>query len=115
MVRLMKVDATNTTIGDRRIFFAMLIGILLSAFDGVATVQHVTHGVATEANPLMHYLLAHGVLLFFFTKLAITIGALVFCYASRTRALGRLAIVLSIVFYSLVFFYHLAIYKLAYF
>lgn len=110
----MESRVTNTAIGDKKIFLAMVAGIMLSAFDGVATVQHITHGVASEANPVMQYLLQHGVLIFFFTKLAITVGSLLFCYASRTRALGRAAILISIVFYCLLLLYHLAIFKVAY-
>lgn len=111
----MDSSTLQSNIGDKKVFLAVLAVIVLCAFDGMATVQHVSAGVASEANPAMQYLLSRGLMFFFFTKLAVTTGALLFCYAVRARTLGRLAIVLSIVSYYLLLLYHIVIYRVAYF
>lgn len=42
--------------------------MMLCAFDAIATLLHISHNVATEANPLMAYLINLSPMKFFFIK-----------------------------------------------
>lgn len=113
MYRNVFVPALDRGIQHKSLFTALLFALALSAFDAVATVQHIAAGVAIEGNPLMKALLRHGDIQFFFAKLFLTALALWLCYWKREQLLGRFGIWLATTCYSLVMIYHLIIYRFA--
>jgi len=104
----------SRSINDKKLFTLMVICICLSAFDGLATIYHIYHGVASELNPLMHYLLSWDEVVFFFVKVFVTAAALIICYIKQDQQLGRIAIWFATVCYYFIFIYHILIYRLAY-
>lgn len=100
-------------IQNKSLFAALLFALVLSAFDAVATIQHIAAGVAIEGNPLMKALLQHGDIQFFFAKILLTAFALWLCYWKREQLLGRFGIWLATACYTLVLIYHLIIYRFA--
>lgn len=81
--------------------------ILLNALDGVLTINWVSHGIATEANPLMNILISTNPLLFMTIKLLlVSLGAyLLWCH--RNKPLAVASLYFCVLAYSLVMVQHL--------
>lgn len=113
MYRNFVAPAFDRGIQNKSLFAALVLALVLSAFDAVATIQHIAAGVAIEGNPLMKALIRHGDMQFFFAKLLLTAVALWLCYWKREQLLGRFGIWLATACYTLVLIYHLIIYGFA--
>jgi hypothetical protein len=81
----------------------------MSAYDAVATMQHIGRGVAAEGNPLMESLIEQNALLFFFVKMAITAVCLLVCYRFSHLRTARFGLRLVVVMYAIVCTYHVMI------
>jgi hypothetical protein len=86
----------------------------MSAFDAMATINHIANGIATEGNPVMNFFLHQGVLTFFLVKTGLTTVALGFFYYWRRRTLSRIGLGIAMVSYYGVMIYHILIYQLMY-
>ncbi|MEW6737230.1 MAG: DUF5658 family protein [Acidobacteriota bacterium] len=84
----------------------------MSSFDAVATVRHITVGLASELNPAMYYFIKRDFLLFFWIKLLITSTGLMICYRLSCHILARQAIRLFTLIYVLLTAYHYLLYQL---
>lgn len=94
-----------------RLFLALIIILILCAFDGVATVYHIIHGTAVELNPVMDYAIRLGSHKFIVFKMALTFACLLMLVFYR-NARGVKKIVLFIIFlYILLSIYHLFIFN----
>ena len=92
-----------------RLFIALIIILVLCAFDGVATVYHIIHGTAVEINPIMDYAIRLGARKFIVFKMALTFACLVMLIFYR-HARGVKKVVLFIIFlYLMLTVYHLFI------
>ena len=91
---------------DSKLFMYVLLSLMMSGYDAVATMEHIRRGVATEGNPLMESLIQKNAVLFFFVKMALTALGLLFCYSYSKRKTARLGIKAVAVIYSLVCVYH---------
>lgn len=100
---------TPVLIQDGRMFLYVLVSIVMSGYDAIATMEHIKRGVALEANPLMDSLIQRHAVAFFAVKMAITVVCLAVCYAYSHLRTARLGLRLSVVAYSLVCLYHAAI------
>ena len=94
-----------------RLFLALIIILILCAFDGVATIYHNIHGTAVEFNPVMDFAIQLGSRKFIVLKLALTFACLLMLVFHR-HARGVKKVVLFIVFlYMLMTLYHLFIFN----
>ena len=84
----------------------VLLSLLMSGYDAVATMEHIRRGVATEGNPLMDSLIQHNAVLFFFVKMVITALGLMFCYSFSRRRVAQLGIKTVAGIYALICVYH---------
>lgn len=100
---------TPPLIQDGRMFLYVVISLVMSGYDAVATMQHIKRGVALEGNPLMDSLIQRHAVMFFAVKMTITVLCLAICYANSHLRTARLGLRLSVVAYSLVCLYHAAI------
>jgi hypothetical protein len=91
---------------DPRLFMYVLTAIAMSGYDAVATMWHISRGVAAEGNPLMQSLIDQHAVLFFFVKMAITVICLLLCYSFSHLKTARLGIRLAVAAYSIVTLYH---------
>ena len=82
--------------------------MVLNLLDAIFTLQFVSAGVATEANPLMDYLLSHNPLLFMVGKLALVSVGILLLWHLRTKRLAIAGIVTSLAIYTLIVAYHVA-------
>jgi len=94
---------------DSRYFIYVVAGIVMSAWDAVATMQHIGRGVALEANPLMNSLIQRHALLFFGVKMLVTALGLMVCYSYSHLKTARFGLRLILGIYAFVCGYHLAI------
>jgi len=78
----------------------------MSAYDAVATMQHIGRGVALEGNPLMASLISHNAVLFFAVKMAITAFGLLTCYYFSHLRTARMGIKLVVGIYLCLSAYH---------
>lgn len=94
---------------DSRLFLYVILSIAMSAYDAVATMEHIGRGVALEGNPLMESLINKNALLFFAVKMGITAFGLMICYIHSHLRAARLGIRVAVGVYSLVTLYHASI------
>src|SRR5437868_13177418 len=102
----------NNPLSRLRLFFQVILCLIMSGFDAVATVHHITLGVATEMNPAMDYFIHKDFILFFWIKIAITAIGLMFCYMLSKHFLARRGLGLLTVIYTMLTVYHYVIYRL---
>ena len=96
-----------------RLFLALIIILVLCAFDGVATAYHIIHGSAVELNPIMDYAIRLGSHKFIVFKMALTFACLLMLIFYR-HARGVKKVVLFVIFlYILLTVYHLFIFNTA--
>ena len=94
-----------------RLFFALIIILVLCAFDGVATLYHIIHGKAVELNPIMDYAIQLGSRKFVVFKLALTFACLLMLVFYRHARGVKKAILCIIFIYILLTVYHLFIFN----
>lgn len=94
---------------NRRMFMYVLVAIMMSGYDAVATMRHIEHGVAAEGNPFMESLIETNALVFFLVKMALTSLCLLICYNYSHLRTARLGIRLTVIIYSFVCVYHVLI------
>ncbi|MCI0485835.1 MAG: DUF5658 family protein [Blastocatellia bacterium] len=94
---------------DRKMFMYVLVAIVMSGYDAVATMQHIGRGVAAEGNPFMESLIETNALVFFLVKMALTSLCLLICYNFSHLRMARLGIRLTVIIYSFVCAYHVLI------
>ncbi|MFQ6091480.1 MAG: DUF5658 family protein [bacterium] len=94
-----------------RLFFALIIILVLCAFDGVATVYHLIHGTAVEFNPLMDYAIQLGSRKFIVFKMALTFVCLLMLIFYRHARGVKKAVLFIIFIYILLTVYHLFIFS----
>ena len=94
---------------DRKMFMYVLVAIIMSGYDAVATMQHIGRGVAAEGNPFMESLIETNALVFFLVKMALTSLCLLICYSFSHLRTARLGIRLTVIIYSFVCVYHVLI------
>jgi hypothetical protein len=91
---------------DRKLFIYVILVLLMSGYDAVATMQHIGRGVAAEGNPIMEQLIERSAVLFFFVKMAITAIGMVIFYNYSHKRTARICIQLTVGIYSLLCVYH---------
>jgi len=91
---------------NSKLFLYVLAAILMSAYDAVATMQHIGRGVAAEANPLMASLIQHNAITFFLVKMTLTAFGLLVCYYFSHLRTARLGIKLVAGIYVFLCAYH---------
>ncbi|HEY7914120.1 MAG TPA: DUF5658 family protein [Blastocatellia bacterium] len=91
---------------DVTLFRYVLLSIVMSGYDAIATIEHIERGAATEGNPLMESLMQHSVFLFFAVKMGLTALGLLICYRLSHRKTARVGIKMIVSVYSLVCIYH---------
>lgn len=91
---------------DRKLFLYVILVLLMSGYDAVATMQHIGRGVAAEGNPIMEQLIERSAVLFFFVKMAITAICMVIFYNYSHKRAARVCIQLTVGIYSLLCVYH---------
>jgi hypothetical protein len=92
-----------------RLFVYVLIAIMMSGYDAMATMHHIGRGVALEGNPIMGSLIDVNAVTFFGVKMAMTALCLALCYTYSNLRTGRVGIRFAVVAYSVLCVYHLAI------
>src|SRR6478735_7451740 len=97
-----------------RTVLLMLCCLSMSAFDALATVNHISNGIATEGNPVMNFFLHLGVPSFLFVKIGLTTIALALFYYWRRKTLSRVGLGIALFAYYGVMIYHILIYELMY-
>lgn len=90
----------------RKVFLAALLLLLLCVADGLYTLLHTSMG-ATELNPLMDTLLQVGPYFFFGVKFFLSACAIILLVIYRYNPLARLAWGALVLFYGILFAYHL--------
>ncbi|UCE18962.1 MAG: hypothetical protein JSV84_01015 [Gemmatimonadota bacterium] len=93
-----------------RLFFALVIILVLCAFDGVATIYHIVHGTAIELNPIMDYAIQLGSRKYIVFKLALTFACLLMLVFYRHARGVKKAVLFIIFLYILLTIYHLFIF-----
>ena len=91
---------------NRNLFLCVVVVLVLSGYDAVATMHHIGRGVALEANPFMDSLIQRSAVLFFLVKMAITTFCIVVCYNYSHLKSARLGIHISVGMYLLLFLFH---------
>lgn len=94
---------------DRKMFMYVLVAIIMSGYDAVATMQHIGRGVAAEGNPFMESLIQTNALLFFLVKMVLTSICLLICYKFSHLRTARLGIRFTVIIYAFVCVYHVLI------
>jgi hypothetical protein len=94
-----------------RLFFALIIILILCAFDGVATLYHILHGTAVEFNPIMDFAIRLGSRKFIVFKLALTFACLLMLVFYRHARGVKKAVLFVIFLYLLLTIYHLFIFN----
>jgi uncharacterized protein DUF5658 len=100
---------TEELFQDRKLFMYVVAAIVMSAYDAVATMQHIGRGVALEANPFMDSLIQVNAVVFFLVKMSITAFGLLICYSFSHKRTARIGIRLAVAVYALVCVYHAVI------
>ena len=91
---------------NSKLFVYVLAAIAMSGYDAVATMQHISRGVAAEGNPLMASLIQQNALVFFLVKMVVTAFGLMLCYNFSNLRTARLGIKAVAGIYLVVSFYH---------
>jgi len=94
---------------DPKSFACVLAAIVMSGYDAVATMWHISRGVAVEGNPLMEPLIAQNAVIFFLVKMCITASCLLICYRFSHLSTARIGIRFVVAVYMIVSLYHVAI------
>jgi hypothetical protein len=94
---------------DPKSFVCVLAAIVMSGYDAVATMWHISRGVAVEGNPLMEPLIAQNAVVFFLVKMSITASCLLVCYRFSHLRTARMGIRLAVTLYLMVSLYHVLI------
>lgn len=94
-----------------RLFFALIIILVLCAFDGVATMYHIIRGTAVELNPIMDYAIQLGSRKFILFKLTLTFACLLMLVFYRHARGVKKAILFIVFLYILLTLYHLFIFN----
>ena len=102
------------SVNEVRTVLLMLCCLSMSAFDAMATVNHISNGIATEGNPVMNFFLHLGVPSFLLVKIGLTTIALALFYYWRRKTLSRIGLGIALVSYYGVMIYHILIYELMY-
>jgi hypothetical protein len=89
-----------------RLFLYVIASIVMCGYDAVATMKHIEHGVAAEANPLMDSLIQQNVVVFFLVKLLVTAFGLFICYNFSCLRTARIGIRMVAMIYALLCIYH---------
>jgi len=97
------------SIQDRRMFFYVLVSLTLSGYDAMATMQHISRGVASEGNPLMDPLVHLNAVTFFAIKMLITALCLAVCYRYSHLKTARFGIQVATALYCILCVYHMLI------
>jgi hypothetical protein len=100
---------TREVLRDQKMFLYVVTSLVMSGYDAVATVRHVSRGVALEGNPLMAPLVEGHAVGFFLVKMALTAVGLIVCYYHSHLRAGRLGLKLTVAVYLLVSVYHVLI------
>lgn len=100
---------TQVSFHDRRLFLYVVTGLVLCAYDAVATMQHIGRGVATEGNPLMESLIEVNAVVFFLVKMSLTAMGLLICYGFSHLRTARFGLHLAVGVYSILTIYHILI------
>lgn len=96
-------------IQDGKLFFYVLIALVMSGYDAMATMQHIGRGVAGEGNPFMDRLIHQNAIEFFLVKMVLTAACLILCYSFSHLKSARIGIRLTVVAYSFLCLYHVGI------
>jgi hypothetical protein len=99
------VGALSTTRCLTRIAQAVLV---LNLLDAIFTLVYVTGGDATEANPLMEVLLAHGPLQFVITKHVLVSLGVLLLWRMRSHRLAKVGLWSVFPVYALLVLYHVS-------
>ncbi len=83
--------------------------VLLNLYDALFTSVWVLSGLATEANPLMNYLIDKNILLFIATKLTLVNFGIWIVWQNINNFFARLSICLSFTIYFLICLFHTAV------
>lgn len=100
------MEQTRDLFQDRKLFMYVLVAIVMSGYDAVATMQHIGRGVAAEGNPLMESLIEQNAVLFFFVKMSLTALCLLVCYSFSHLRTARVGIRFAVTVYSIICLYH---------
>ncbi|HEV8488067.1 MAG TPA: DUF5658 family protein [Blastocatellia bacterium] len=100
---------TGEVFQDAKSFVCVLAAIVMSGYDAVATMWHISRGVAVEGNPLMEPLIAQNAVVFFLVKMCITASCLLICYRFSHLRTARMGIRLAVTLYLIVSLYHVVI------
>tara|TARA_E500000331_G_scaffold12874_1_gene11559 strand:+ start:5720 stop:6058 length:339 start_codon:yes stop_codon:yes gene_type:complete len=79
---------------------------LFTLFDLICTVYWVDSGNATEANPLLNYVLGFGMIQFAFVKLALGLGSIWILYKNLDHWLVRSSVPLILFSYGWLTLHH---------
>lgn len=101
-------------IRDTRLFSYVIAAIIMSGYDAMATMQHISRGVAAEGNPLMGSLIHMDVVTFFLVKMGLTVPCLILCYSFSHLRTARIGIQIAVGVYSVLCIYHALIAILIY-
>jgi hypothetical protein len=96
-------------IQDTRLFSYVLAAIVMSGYDAMATMQHISRGIASEANPLMGSLINVNAVTFFFGKMGMTVACLILCYSFSHLRTARIGLRVAVAAYSIICLYHVLI------
>jgi hypothetical protein len=107
----MSLDVGNS-LNRLWLFIQVILCLVMSGFDAVATVRHISLGVATELNPVMDYFINQDFVLFFWIKISITAFGLMICYLLSRHYLARQALGFLTLIYTILTGYHYLIYQL---
>jgi hypothetical protein len=91
---------------NSKMFMYVVAAIAMSGYDAVATMQHISRGVAAEGNPLMASLIHQNAIIFFLVKMAVTAFGLLICYHFSHLRTARLGIKLVVGIYLCLSAYH---------
>jgi hypothetical protein len=94
---------------NKNLFLCVLVVLVMSGYDAVATMHHIGRGVAAEANPFMESLIERSAVLFFFVKMAITTVCMFICYNYSYKRTARIGIHFALSAYVLLCAYHACI------
>jgi uncharacterized protein DUF5658 len=100
---------TGLLFQNSKLFMYVLLSLIMSGYDAVATMEHIRHGVAAEGNPLMDSLIQKNAVLFFFVKMLLTAMGLMVCYSYSHLRTARIGIKFVVGIYSIVCVYHVLI------
>lgn len=86
---------------------ALKVLLLLNALDAVFTSWWVAAGWATEANPVMAWVLEYGLAAFIFVKLGIGMAATLVLKPHGHRLIARVGVAAALLAYAAIAFIHL--------